>query len=146
MLDKKAYTEVFYIINELSEELRSKIPSEIIKNIENKMDRNYDFNIEDDIENAELLEDTEKILSVLYTDYFATNEERELIKNKEKILKEKQKSDLPKVKINEIFPRNKEVKIEEEKINLLTEIPKEKWYSRLLNVFRKFWGNLRNRR
>lgn len=146
MLDKKAYTEVFYIINEMSEELRSKIPSEIIKNIENKMDRNYDFNIEDDIENAELLEDTEKILSVLYSDYFATNEERELIKNKEKILKEKQKSDLPKVKINENFPRNKEIKIEEEKTNLLTEIPKEKWYSRLLNVFRKFWGNLRNRR
>ena len=146
MLDKKAYTEVFYIINEMSEELRSKIPNEIIKNIENKMDRNYDFNIEDDIENAELLEDTEKILSVLYTDYFATNEERELIKNKEKILKEKQKPDLPKVKINEIFPRNKEIKIEEEKTNLLIEIPKEKWYTKLLNIFRKFWGNLRNRR
>lgn len=89
MLDKKAYTEVFYIINEMSEELRSKIPSEIIKNIEKKMDRTYDFNIEEDIENAELLEDTEKILSVLYTDYLATDEEREVIKNKERILKEK---------------------------------------------------------
>lgn len=146
MLDKKAYTEVFYIINEMSEELRSKIPSEIIKNIENKMDRNYKFNIEDDIENAELLEDTEKILSVLYTDYFATDEEREVIKNKEKMLKEKHKIDLPEVKINEIFPKNKEIKIEEEKTNLLTEIPKEKWYTRLINVFRKFWKNLRNRR
>ena len=146
MLDKKAYTEVFYIINEMSEELRSKIPSEIIKNIENKMDRNYDFNIEDDIENAELLEDTEKILSVLYTDYFATDEEREVIKNKEKMIKEKHNTDLPKVKINEIFPKNKEIKIEEEKTNLLTETPKEKWYTRLINVFRKFWKNLRNKR
>lgn len=146
MLDKKAYTEVFYIINEMSTELRSKIPSEIIKNIENKMDRNYEFNIEDDIENAELLEDTEKILSVLYTDYLATEEEREVIRNKEKMLKEKHNTDLPELKINEIFPRNKETKIEEEKTNLLTEIPKEKWYTRLLNVFRTFWGNLRNRK
>ena len=146
MLDKKAYTEVFYIINEMSEELRSKIPSEVIKNIENKMDRNYDFSIEDDIENAELLEDTEKILSVLYTDYFATDEEREVIKNKEKMLKEKHKIDLPEVKIYEIFPKNKEIKIEEEKTNLLTETPKEKWYTRLINVFRKFWKNLRNKR
>lgn len=138
MLDKKAYTEVFYIINEMSRELRSKIPSEIIKNIENKMDRNYEFNIEDDIENAELLEDTEKILSVLYTDYLATEEEREVIKNKEKMLKEKQKTNLPKVKINEIFPKNKEIKIEEEKTNLLTEISKNKWYTSFLNIFRKF--------
>lgn len=146
MLDKKAYTEVFYIINEMSEELRSKIPSEIIKNIENKMDRDYEFNIENDIENVELLEDTEKILSVLYTDYLATDEEREVIRNKEKMLKEKHKTDLPEVKINQIFPKNKGIKSEEEKASLLTDIPKEKWYTRLINIFRKFCKNLRNRR
>ena len=101
MLDKKAYTEVFYIINEMSEELRSKIPSEIIKNIENKMDRNYDFNIEDDIENAELLEDTEKILSVIYTDYLASDEEREIIQKKEMYLKQRNK--LPSLKIIDMF-------------------------------------------
>lgn len=143
MLDKKAYTEVFYIINEMSEELRSKIPNAIIKNIESKRDRNYEFNVEEDIENAELLEDTEKILSVLYTDYIATDEEREVIKNKEKILKEKNKIDLPKVKINEIFQRNKEIKIEKEKTNFLTEKPKEKWYTRVLNGFRKFWAKIK---
>ena len=146
MLDKRAYTEAFYIINEMSEELRSKIPNEIIKNIENKMDRTYEFNIENDMEDAELLEDTEKILSVLYTDYLATDEEREVIKNKEKILKEKNKINLPEIKIKEIFTKNKEIKSEQENTNLLTEIPKEKWYTKLLKGFRKFWKTLRNRK
>ena len=80
MLDKRAYTEAFYIINEMSYELRSKIPNEIIKKIESKMDTDYEFYIESDIDDAELLEDTEKILSVLYTDYIATDEEREILK------------------------------------------------------------------
>ena len=66
MLDKKAYTEVFYIINTMPDEMKNKIPKDVIDNIKNKMDNDYKFNIEnDDFENVELLEDTEKILSVL---------------------------------------------------------------------------------
>lgn len=92
MIDSKAYTEVYYIINEMSDELKTKIPQNIIKNIKEKMDNNYQFNIENkDVENIKLLEDTEKILSVLYTDYIATEYERKIIKAKEKILLNKYK-------------------------------------------------------
>lgn len=92
MINSKAYTEVYYIINEMSDELKSKIPQDIIANIEEKMDNNYQFNIENkDIEDIKLLEDTEKILSVLYTDYIATEYERKIIKAKEKILLNKYK-------------------------------------------------------
>ena len=42
-MDSRAYTEVNYIINEMSDEMKNKIPSQILRNIENRMDKNYDF-------------------------------------------------------------------------------------------------------
>lgn len=92
MINSKACTEVYYIINEMSDELRTKIPQNIIKNIKENMDNNYQFDVENkDIETINLLEDTEKILSILYTDYIATEYERKVIKAKEKILLNKYK-------------------------------------------------------
>ena len=54
--------------------------------IEKRKDSSYNIDVEN-IEDLNLLEDTEKILSVIYTDYIATVEEKEIIKNKEKIVK-----------------------------------------------------------
>lgn len=142
MLDKRAYTEAYFIINEMSEEMRNKIPDKIIKNIENRMDKTYEFYIdEEDIETAELLEDTEKILSVLYTDYLSTPEEREIILNKEKIISKtkKEKFASKNITINEVFEKDIEkVEIKEEKESNITELPKEKWYTKIF----KFLKNL----
>ena len=144
MVDAKAYTEVYYIINEMSEELRSLIPEKLIQNIKAKMDTGYEFNIEDeDIENLELLEDTEKILSVLYTDYLATEEERQVIKAKERAIAEEKR---PKVEVRDLFV-NKSVKnnqssyADSKRENELVKMQTEKWYIKILNfiknIFRK---------
>ena len=85
-LNQKAYTQVSYIINNMSSELKNRIPKEIISMIEKRKDSSYNIDVEN-IEDLNLLEDTEKILSVIYTDYIATVEEKEIIKNKEKIVK-----------------------------------------------------------
>lgn len=85
-LNPKAYTQVSYIINNMSSELKNRIPKEIISMIEKRKDSSYNIDVEN-IEDLNLLEDTEKILSVIYTDYTATVEEKEIIKNKEKIVK-----------------------------------------------------------
>ena len=86
-MDAKAYTEVYNIITLMSDEYKEKIPNKIIEAIKYKMDKSYDFNIDiDNIENIELMEDTEKILSVIYTDYLSSQHERRIIKNKEKII------------------------------------------------------------
>ena len=85
-LNPKAYAQVSYIINNMSSELKKKIPKEIISTIEKRKDSSYKINVEN-IEDLKLLEDTEKILSVIYTDYIATVEEKKIIKNKEKIVK-----------------------------------------------------------
>lgn len=93
MLDSRAYAEVNTIIRALSTRERNKIPKKIRDNIEQKMDKNYTCNIDcKDIKNAILLDDTKKILSVLYTDYFSTYDEREIATKIEKnrYLKEEQ--------------------------------------------------------
>lgn len=89
MISKNAYAQVYYIINEMSEELRNKIPEEIRNNIDVRRNKEYKCDINEDIENMELLEDTKKLLSVLYTDYIASKEEKEFILDKEKAVKNK---------------------------------------------------------
>lgn len=143
-MDSRAYTEVNYIINEMSSEMKSKIPSQILKNIEDRMDKNYDFHIEEeDFENAELLEDTEKILSVLYTDYLASDEEKAVIKNKEKMLENKKKETLANMEIKEIFPKmqeiNETIQIEQNKELLNSE--QVNWYMKIINFFKRALKN-----
>ena len=136
MLNSKAYTEVYYLINEMSEELRMKIPEKILKNIENRMDKEYEFDVEDDdLENVELLEDTEKILSVIYTDYLSIDEEREVILNEEKILSERNKKVLPEIQIHEIFS-DKQANMNVQETNLV-EVSEEKWYKKLFNWIKR---------
>lgn len=145
MLSSKAYTETFYIINLMSEEMRNKIPKKILNNIKSRMDNEYEFFIDEDgIESAELLEDTEKILSVLYTDYLATEEEREIILNKEKIISNSKISNQINndIEIKEIFSeRNKkEITNENSKnTNELLIMGKEKWYTKLFNFIKKIF-------
>ncbi len=140
-MDSRAYTEVNYIINEMSSEMKNKIPSQILRNIENRMDKNYDFRIEEEeFENAELLEDTEKILSVLYTDYLASDEEKIIIKNKEKILENKKKETLANIELKEIFPKmqetNETTQIEENKELLNSK--QVNWYIKIINFLKSF--------
>lgn len=135
MISKQAYSEVYYLISEMSEELRQKIPLNIINAIKEKMDKNYQFNIENgDIEDLVLLEDTEKVLSVLYTDYIATEEEKAIIKNKERVLEEKRKADIPKVEVKEMLFATNEKNNKEEKA--LVKKEDEKWYTKFFNWLR----------
>ncbi|MBP3707932.1 MAG: hypothetical protein J6J36_04925 [Clostridia bacterium] len=93
MLDSRAYTEVNAIISALSIHKRNKIPEKVRANIKQKMDKSYVFTIDcNDIKNTILLEDTKKILSVLYVDYFSTYAEREIATKieKDRYLKEEQ--------------------------------------------------------
>lgn len=109
-MDRRAYSEVNYIINEMPKEMKIKIPTEVIKNIQNNMDKDYIVELKD-IEYDELLPDTEKFLAVLYADYIAPEEERKLIKATEKRIKDKKIQEInkniinPFEKINRTEPR-----------------------------------------
>ena len=92
-MEAKAYTQAYCVLQMLSEEDKKKIPEKLIEAIKNKMDSEYQFEVDtEDEEEPKLLVDTEKILSVVYTDYLATDDEKKVIKNKEmKYMLEKEK-------------------------------------------------------
>ena len=114
------------------------------------MDKSYDFEVdEENIEEIPLLEDTEKILSVIYTDYLATDEEKEVIKNKERIcLMEKEKRKQKNYSSNVFADKKeqledkgaeKETTYQENENKYLTEVEKEKWYHKIINFIKKLF-------
>lgn len=141
MLNRKAYTEVYYIVNLMSEEMKNMIPEKVLNNIKNRMDKEYEFYIdEDDIENLELLEDTEKILSVLYTDYLSTEEERQIILNKEKMLAgSKNKITEKNIEVKDVFSKKNEDNIQNNKKDLVN-IETKKWYTRIFDFIKKLFN------
>ena len=72
MIEAKAYSQVSYIISLMSENLKRKIPQDFVDMIERKKDKEFKIQ-EKNIKEMILLGDTEKILSVIYTDYIASN-------------------------------------------------------------------------
>ena len=132
-MDKRAYSEVNYIINEMPEEMKIKIPTEVIKNIQNNMDKDYIVEIKD-IEYDELLPDTEKFLAVLYADYIAPEEERKLIKATEKRIKDKKIQEINKNIINPLEKINRT-----EPRKSITIIKKKKWYEKFIDWIKRYF-------
>lgn len=130
-MDRRAYSEVNYIINNMPEEMKAKIPDDVITNIQNKMDKEYIVSFKD-IEYDELLPDTEKLLAVLYADYIATEEERKLIKDTEKRIKDKKIQEINKNVINPF----KKVNTSTTKQSI-TIIKKKKWYEKIFSWIKK---------
>ena len=94
--NKEVYSEVYSIINMLAYEDRNKIPKRLLNLIEKKKDSNYNVNIEN------LSPDAQKILSVLYTDYISTEEERKVIKAKEQSLSRKRAIKKDNIELSEV--------------------------------------------
>ncbi len=95
---KNAYTEVYTILQELNEEEFNKIPSEVIRAIEENRNEEYIYELDKEIElkNQPMLPETKAILFNLFRDYLSTP------KQKEKIIRmqneERKKSEIRKQK------------------------------------------------
>lgn len=117
--NRKALAEVYNVLIMLNKQNFEKIPIDIIQAIKNNMDTEYEVEWKE-IEEGKMLEDTEKILSVLYTDYLSTPEEKDATKKLESI---KYLNSYP------VFKERVEKNIEED--NKLTTVKKEKWFNRM---------------
>ena len=138
MIEAAAYSQVSFIISKMSYELQSRIPKDIRELIESKKDKNMIIEAKT-VNDLQLLKDTEKMLSVLYTDYIATDEERKIIRGKERILaarKEEQK----KAEYNntDIFKQHSEPEQPKENITPMIQY-KQPWYKRIANFFRNIF-------
>lgn len=134
MIEAKAYTQVSHIISLMSNSLKEKIPQDFIDMIERNKDKNYEIK-EENVKDMVLLSDTEKILSVIYTDYIASEEEKVIIKNKEKMLylKEENKG---KYNINVFKNIESSKKTKNENISMIPKIEK-RWYQKIFEKIRK---------
>lgn len=137
----KAYTEVLEIINHFSEDEYKKIPKEKIDFYEKNKNKDYNFKIDPNVDLAEqnISPNANAILVSLFRDYFATDKQKEILKNllqqnQEKMEKEKYQKYNP----NDIYSNN--INDSKEELSLV-EIKNQTWYRKVLdffkNIFRK---------
>lgn len=82
----KAYKEVIEILKYMPEESVSKIPQEILETFKQKRDTEYDFKVIENksFEEQNIMNETKAIFANIFRDYWATPNQRERIKTKEK--------------------------------------------------------------
>lgn len=107
---KKAFKEVYTVLDYLEDESYNKIPKDVIATIEENMDKDYNFFIDESLpfNEQDLLEETKAILFNLYRDYIASTKVKEKIleyQRQELCIKEKMKKE--KFDSNEIFRKYK---------------------------------------
>ena len=138
---KKAYSEIYDILQLLGSEFVDKIPNEFIEFIDREKDNEYYPNIKKDIplEEQNLLEDTINILAMLKLDYWCENEEEKeelksiLIENErlyQEDLREKYNPD-------NIFKRKERENLN----NLPIEIEKVNLWKRILRYIQKLFNH-----
>lgn len=136
----KAYTELYEILKNISENDLNKIPNEILMMLEEKRDKKYEFKVQENIEfeNQNLLRETKILLAILYRDYWATKEEKEKIMQKWKsdIIKSEEEK---KIKYNESF-KNKKEKTTEQKNNnnLPIEVKNKSVFEKIISFIKKY--------
>jgi len=127
----KRLVEVEYILKKLDDEYIKKIPQEIWDYIEEKKDKNYIFNYD---ENKTLVEqnlsiDTISILTYINMEYLLGEEQkREMIEflRKDEMIAEQEKAKL--YNTDDLFKNRKE---SEQQETSLVEVRIEKWYDKI---------------
>lgn len=127
-----AYKEVTEVLKYTLIEDVKKIPKDILEFYRKNMDVNYNFKIDTTkpFEEQKLLEKTKMILAILFRDYWATEVQKEKIKQKElydmqKIENEKKE----KYQYNDLFSKKER---KETQVLALTKYEEEKkWYNKL---------------
>lgn len=132
----KSYTELLEIFKYFPKSDLIKIPKSIIKRYIRDKDKYYNFSYNPDLEidkqNVSKL--TQILLANLYIDYFADENEQEILKNKDlKVLAQLEKKKQEEYNIEKIFDNRKE-KI---KINDTDEITSLSVIEEKENIFRK---------
>lgn len=143
---KKALAEVKEIINHSSKEITDKIPDKFWNYIINNMDLTHPVNINFYNENWEdtLLDETKAILAMVYRDYIANDDEREMLIRQEKEEEEKRERELrEKYNPDNLF-KNKEKEEAHDVDNQLIVIDYLHWYQKIYHKILKLFGIQKN--
>ena len=153
----RAYRELYVIISNLTKEMKEKIPENVTENILRKMDRTYDFKLENnDIFNTVYMVETKALFLELYIRYIAEDEEdfwevykekrNELFKKdleKEYVVRKDDNSNIIK-KEDGIDRVNSIIEEKEEKSFLPSEIREkniiEKFFNKIMSVIKSIFS------
>lgn len=139
----KAYKEVIEILNFVPKESVEKIPKTMIDTFKTKMDKNYEFKVDinKSFEEQNLLDETKAIFANIFRDYWATQDQQERIKAKEKYDRQKlEEEKRGKYKHEDIFKKEENLFDKtKDNSNLSIEVKKEKFYEKIIRFFRKLF-------
>ena len=130
-INAKSLAEVYYIISNLEEKYKNKIPDAVTDNIIKYMDKNYEY-----IEEKEILPETKALLAVLIEKYFDNIEFNKKLKeyNQYYFIKTNEEKE-KKYNTDAIFSSKNNI----EKENSLIEIQNNKWYEKIWSFFRNIF-------
>lgn len=137
-----AYTEVYTILQDLSQEDYNKIPPEVIEAIKQNRNLNYNYELDEDLELKEqpMLPQTKAILFNLFRDYLSTPEQKEKIikmQNEERQKKELKKKQQYNIDVFETKQKENPTQTEKETVQLIKY--KENIFKKILNKIIKFF-------
>lgn len=137
---KNSFKEVYEILQNTEDELVKKIPFKFINFLESNMNKEFQTNIDNTVELDKqlILPETENILSLIYRNYWATEEEKANFNNKDK--NEYMGQEFKGNNIYEIFEQRKNrnsVNIDNNLMILKKESFISKIFNRILNFFHK---------
>ncbi len=137
---RNGLAEVDMILNYADEESLSKIPENLKQFIkENKSDYTTKINPEKDLKDQDLLYETKVILSVLYRDYWASQDERKQLLEEEKAeLMDIENRKNEKYNYNDLF-KNKNSEIETNVKEIKSIVVKQNLIRKILNKIRGFF-------
>ncbi|MBQ9659117.1 MAG: hypothetical protein IJV31_10215 [Clostridia bacterium] len=128
---KKAFKEVYIIINSLDEDMYVKIPISFIKTIKENMDKDYHITVKE--LNDTKMQETIDIMALVYRDYLCDEQTRlKLIEEERKTIEDK---------YGDVFKnKTQNHKSEDQSIKSLVEIRQEKWYKMIWNKIKRIWS------
>ena len=135
-ITKQTYSEVYAILHLMSWNLLNKIPDKILENIDNKRDKEQVIEI-DSIKDYQFSEEANKLLAVIYKNYFANEEEQKVIEAKEKILYQKEQEELYKKYNPDNLFKNKVSKVETVENSVAMVEYKESIFTKIINWFKR---------
>lgn len=139
---KNAYTEVYTILKELNEEEYNKIPPEVIETIEANRNKEYEYELDDELElkDQPMLPETKAILFNLFRDYLATPEQKAKIRRMQN--EARQKNELKKQQMynSDIFANKPKENLTENNNETMQIVKyKESIFKRILNKIKSFF-------
>ena len=128
-VNTKAITEVYYIISNLEEKYKNKIPTNIINNMVKYMSKDYEY-----MPDKDLLPESKALLAVLIEKYFGDEEFNKKLKEYNQYYESKS-NEIKETKYNsnELFAKPNITKKEDV---ALVPITKDKWYKKVFSFFK----------